>query len=52
MGKCPCTTRLGGAAAELVDGDNLVDMFERLELGLIPKRTYEIDEKFFDDYRK
>lgn len=37
---------------ELVDGDILVDMFERLELGLTPKRTYEIDEKFFDDYKK
>jgi restriction system protein len=37
---------------ELVDGDSLVDIFERLELGLIPKRTYEIDEKFFEDYKK
>ena len=37
---------------ELVDGDALVDMFERLELGLIPKRTYDIDEKFFDEYMK
>jgi restriction system protein len=44
--------RDGVPPIELVDGDNLVDMFERLELGLIPMRTYEIDEKFFEDYKK
>jgi restriction system protein len=43
--------RDGVPPIELVDGDVLVDMFERLELGLIPKRTYDIDERFFDDYR-
>ena len=43
--------RDGVPPIELVDGDNLVDMFERLELGLIPMRTYEIDEKFFEDYK-
>jgi len=35
-----------------VDGDVLVDMFERLELDLIPKRTFDIDEKFFDEYKR
>lgn len=44
--------RDGVPPIELVDGDVLVDMFERLELGLIPQRTYDIDEKFFDEYRK
>jgi restriction system protein len=44
--------RDGVPPIELVDGDVLVDMFERLELGLIPKRTYDIDERFFDDYKK
>ena len=43
--------RDGVPPIELVDGDILVDMFERLELGLIPMRTYDIDEKFFDDYK-
>lgn len=43
--------RDGVPPIELVDGDILVDMFERLELGLIPKRTYDVDEKFFDDYK-
>jgi restriction system protein len=37
---------------ELVDGETLVGMFERHELGLAPKRTYEIDEKFFEEYKK
>jgi len=44
--------RDGVPPIELVDGEVLVDMFERLELGLIPTRTYDIDERFFDDYRK
>jgi restriction system protein len=44
--------RDGVPPIELVDGDVLVAMFERLELGLIPKRTYDVDEKFFVEYRK
>ena len=44
--------RDGVPPIELVDGDNLIDMFERLELGLIPIRSYEIDEKFFEDYKE
>jgi restriction system protein len=44
--------RDGVPPIELVDGDALIDMFERLELGLIPKQTYEIDETFFDEYMK
>ena len=44
--------RDGAFPIELVDGDVLVDMFERLELGLIPKRTFDIDEKFFDEYKR
>jgi hypothetical protein len=26
-------------------------MFETLELGLKPKKAYDIDEKFFDDFK-
>lgn len=44
--------RDGVPPIELVDGDILVDMFEKLELGLIPKRDFVIDEKFFDEYKK
>lgn len=44
--------RDGVPPIELVDGDILVDMFEKLELGLIPRRDYDIDEKFFEEYKK
>jgi restriction system protein len=44
--------RDGVPPIELVDGETLVEMFERHELGLIPKRTYEIDENFFEEYKK
>ena len=44
--------RDGVPPIELVDGDILLDMFEKLELGLIPKRDFDIDEKFFDEYKK
>jgi restriction system protein len=35
----------------LVDGETLVQMFERLELGVRPKTVYEVDEGFFGEYR-
>jgi len=44
--------RDGVPPIELVDGDILIDMFEKLELGLIPKRDFDIDEKFFEDFKK
>lgn len=44
-------TRDGVPPIELVDGDKLVLMFERAELGLRPRRTYELDASFFDEYR-
>lgn len=44
--------RDGVPPIELVDGEILVDMFEKLELGLIPKRDFYIDEKFFEEYKK
>ncbi|CAG1010010.1 Mrr restriction system protein [Anaerolineales bacterium] len=43
--------RDGVPPIELVDGEKLLDMFEKLELGLKPKKAYDIDEKFFDDFR-
>jgi restriction system protein len=43
--------REGVPLIEMVDGDKMVEMFELLELGLNPIRTYEVDDKFFDDYR-
>lgn len=43
--------RDGVPPIELVDGEKLVRMFEKLELGLRPVRTYELDEAFFDEFR-
>lgn len=44
--------RDGVPPIELVDGELLVEMFERHELGLVPKRTYEVDETFFEEFKK
>jgi restriction system protein len=42
--------RDGVPPIELVDGEKLVSMLEQLELGLKPKRTFEIDASFFDQF--
>ncbi|MFM7859427.1 MAG: restriction endonuclease, partial [Flammeovirgaceae bacterium] len=36
---------------ELIDGDKLVEMFERVELGVTPKTFYEPNMAFFEPYR-
>lgn len=43
--------RDGAPPIELVDGEKLIELFERLELGLSPVTSYEIDEAFFSEYR-
>jgi len=43
--------RDGVQPIELVDGEKLVQMFEQLELGLIPRTTYDIDSTFFEAFR-
>jgi restriction system protein len=43
--------RDGAKPIELVDGDDLVELFESLELGVTPRITYDVDEAFFDEYR-
>jgi restriction system protein len=43
--------RDGVPPIELVDGQALVSLLEQLELGLTPKQTYELDTKFFDEFR-
>lgn len=42
--------REGVPPIELVDGEKMVLMFETLELGLIPKTTFELDTKFFEEF--
>jgi restriction system protein len=44
--------RDGAPPIELVDGEKLATMLERLELGLKPRQTFELDANFFDEYRK
>jgi restriction system protein len=43
-------SRDGVPPIELIDGEKLVDMLEQLELGLKPKKTYEIDDLFFKEF--
>jgi restriction system protein len=37
---------------ELIDGDKLVEMFEKVELGVTPKTIYEPNMTFFEQYRE
>lgn len=36
---------------ELIDGEKLVEMFEKVELGVVAKTVYEPDLPFFEQYR-
>lgn len=42
--------RDGVPPIELVDGDKLLDMFESLELGLKPRKAYDVDYEFFEKF--
>lgn len=43
-------SRDGVPPIELVDGAKLLQMFESLELGLKPTKSYEVDHEFFRDF--
>lgn len=43
--------RDGAPPIELVDGDHLVRLCENLEFGLRPRKTFDVDERFFDEFR-
>ncbi len=43
--------RDGVPPIELVDGEKLVNMFEKLELGITSRTVYDIDYTFFDEYK-
>ena len=45
------SSRDGVPPIELIDGDKLVDMLENLELGLLPVKSFRIDDSFFDKFR-
>lgn len=42
--------RDGATPIELVDGEKLIDMFASLELGLVPRQEYDLDEAFFRQF--
>ena len=42
--------REGAPQVELVDGNKLVEMFHRVELGVTPKVVYEVELSFFEPY--
>jgi len=44
-------TRDGVPPIELVDSEKLLSMFEVLELGVRPIKAYEVDPRFFDEFR-
>ncbi len=45
-------TREGVHPIELIDGDRLLDILEKLELGLRTVTTFEIDHAFFAEFRQ
>ncbi len=45
------SVRDGVPPIELVDGEKLMDMFEELELGVKPKKAYDVDINFFEEFR-
>lgn len=42
--------RDGAPQIELVDGEKLVEMFEKVELGVSPKIVYEVDYNYFKSF--
>uniref|UniRef100_A0A832H0U6 Restriction endonuclease n=1 Tax=Oscillatoriales cyanobacterium SpSt-402 TaxID=2282168 RepID=A0A832H0U6_9CYAN len=43
--------RDGVPPIELVHGEKLLDMFENLELGLTPRKTFDVDIHFFKEFQ-
>lgn len=44
-------TRDGAPPIELIDGEKLIDMLEKLELGLKAVTTYEVEHAFFNEFK-
>ncbi|RLB93567.1 MAG: restriction endonuclease, partial [Deltaproteobacteria bacterium] len=42
--------RDGVPPIEIIDGEKLIEMFELLEFGLRPLKTYEVDYRFFEEF--
>ena len=46
------SVRDGVPPIELVDGEKLIELFETLEIGLIPRTTYDVDRNFFAQFEQ
>jgi restriction system protein len=44
--------RDGATPIQLVAGEDLVKLFEDRELGLLPRKTFEVNRKFFDEFSR
>jgi len=44
-------SREGAPPIELVDGERLVLIMENLQLGLVPRTVFDVDQSFFEEYR-
>ena len=44
-------TRDGAPPIELIDGEKLIDMLEKLELGLRAVTTFEVEHSFFNEFK-
>lgn len=45
-------SREGAPKVELIDGEKLVKMFEKVELGVVPKTIYIPDLAYFERFKK
>jgi restriction system protein len=45
------STRDGAPPIELIDGEKLIDMLEKLELGLKAVTTFEVEHGFFNEFK-
>ena len=43
--------REGAPQVELVDGDKLVEMFQRVELGVVKRTVYDVDPVYFEKFK-
>jgi len=44
-------TRDGAPPVELVDGSKLVEMFQKVELGVTKKTVFSVDIQYFEKYK-
>lgn len=45
-------SREGAPQVELVDGDKLVDLFQRVELGVFKRTVYDVDPAYFEKFKE